>query len=107
MTANPELVGMIAEGRRLDAEGRALTTTGNGKGADETDARAIDLLWQISELPVTSIDDLALKLTIAAEAFMIDDEDEEHFLQAAEVPARFLYPAMREARRLAKEGRAS
>jgi hypothetical protein len=96
--ASPKLVALAAAWRRLYAEATAIETAGGD--SDPKDEEASDVLWRISEFPAASVDDLALKLAIAAEAFGACQQSEEEFLRLSEPPAHFLYPAMREAARM-------
>ena len=105
MSTNPKLVEKIAEWRRLDAEAKRLLDAGDGKGADETDAQALDILWgQILDEPLTSVEDLVLVVALAGEAFTMPGETEEHFRESAEIPGVFLHRAMLHAQRLVTEG---
>lgn len=101
MTADPKLVEMVAEWRRLDAEAGDFDKADKGDESDSAQKLAMDVLHAIADLPATSNEDIVLKLALAHEAYVGKAEDREHFLHTPDPIADFVWQSLADARRMA------
>ena len=97
MTANPELVKMIADWRRLDAEADRLYRGGKADSTTAGDVvqdKATALIHAIGGMEATSAADIMLKLDLACQAYEAATQDRDKFIEAGEPPLDFLFQSI-------------
>ena len=80
---------------------RICRETTDREASDGAAARAHDILFAIADHPVATADDVLAKLVVAADAFIGSRVSREGFAETCEPAAKFLYPVLLEARRMA------